>query len=149
MQTPADTTRYQNYSIANTSIDEDMDEANIPLPVPENFDQDEAFDTDFDYVGDRYIGPTWVTAIPDELEESTNDEDLDKFAPRPDIVYRLKPEVARLNGLQARWTLGGDAEDVTLPDGTTLKFPDGGKVLQCEYDAETAIPMYERPKGSL
>jgi hypothetical protein len=126
-----------------------MEVADIPLPVPENFDQDEAFNIGFDYVGDRYICPTWVTATPDEYEESTNEDDLGNFAPRPDIVYRLKPEAARSNGLQVRWTLGRDAEDVTLPDGTLLKFPEGSKVLQCKFDAETAMPTFERPKGSL
>jgi hypothetical protein len=149
LQTPANYPRYQNYSIANTDISEAMYEAGIPSPTPENFDQEQAFDTGFDYVNDRYMGPTWVTATPDELEESTKDDDLDNFAPRPEKVYRLKPDIARSNGLKSGWTSGADAKDVTLPAGTVLKFPEGSKVLQTRYDPETAVPMYERPKGSL
>ncbi|KAH3942949.1 hypothetical protein HBH70_126220 [Parastagonospora nodorum] len=140
---------YTNYIIANTSIREDMDEVDIPLPTPEHFDQTEAFTTGFDYIADRYINPTWVTATPDELESSTDPADLDKFSPRPDIVYRLNPEAARDAGVKVSWTFGSEAVDVTMPDGTVLKFPQGSKVLQCEYDPETAVPRYVRPEGSL
>lgn len=140
---------YTNYIIANTSIREDMDQVDIPLPTPEHFDQAEVFATGFDYIGDRYINPTWVTATPDELESSTDPADLDNFSPRPDIVYRLESGAARNAGLKARWTFGSDAHDVTMPDGTVIKFPEGSRVLQCDYDPETAVPRYVRPEGSL
>jgi hypothetical protein len=140
---------YTNYKIANTSIREDMDQVDIPYPTPESFDQEEAFSTGFNYVDERYMNPTWVTATPDELETSTDPDNLDNFSPRPNIVYRLKPDVAKKAGLKAHWTFGADAVDQELPDGTLLRFPDGSRVLQCEYDPEAAVPRYERPEGSL
>jgi hypothetical protein len=141
--------QYQNYQIANLSIDEDMDNADIPTPVPETFEQEEPMDSGFDVTEERYISPTWVTATTDELESSTDPADLENFAPTPDVVYRLKPEVARANGLICAWMFGSEAETVTAPDGKVVKFPEGSKVLQCEYDPETAVPRYERPEGSL
>jgi hypothetical protein len=62
---------YTNYKIANTSIREDMDQVDVPYPTPESFDQEEAFSTGFNYVDERYMNPTWVTATPDELETPT------------------------------------------------------------------------------
>lgn len=140
---------YANYSIGNTDIREDMDQVDIAYPTPEHFDQDEVFRSGFDYVGDRYLGPAWITATPEEMDESTDEDDLKNFMPKPDIVYRLKESIARDNGIKCRWTIGGDAEDVTLPDGSVKTFPKGSKVLQVEYDPETVTPVYERPEGSL
>jgi hypothetical protein len=140
---------YTNYDIANTSIREDMDRVDIPYPTPEQFDQEEVFKSGFDYIKDRYLGPTWVIAAPDEIESSTDPDDLENFAPKPDIVWRLKEEVAKQNGLESRWTFGNETRDVNLPNGTKKTFPEGSMSLQCDYDPETSIPTYERPEGSL
>jgi hypothetical protein len=131
------------------SIEEDMESASIPSPVPETFEQDTPYDTDFDYIADRYISFTWITATPDDLEASIDPFDLEGFVPRHDVVFRLKPDVARENGLKCAWTFGRDAKDVTVPDGRAVEFPKGSKVLQCEYDPRTVVPVYKRPEASL
>jgi hypothetical protein len=71
-----------------------MECAGIPSLAPETFEQDTPYDTDFDYIADRYISFTWITATPDELETSTDPVDLEGFSPRLDVVYRLKRDVA-------------------------------------------------------
>jgi hypothetical protein len=126
-----------------------MECAGIPSPVPETFEQDTPYDTDFDYIADRYISFMWITATPDELETSTDLVDLEGFAPRLDVVYRLKPDVARENGLKCAWTFGREAKDVTAPDGRVVEFPKGSKVLQCKYDPGMVVPVYKRPEGSV
>jgi hypothetical protein len=133
--------QYQNYSIANLSIDEDMDNAGIPTPIPDDFEQDEPLESGFDAFEDRYLSPTWITAKPDEMDTSTDPADLENFAPTPSVVYRLKPEVARRREVLCRWMMAGE-EDVG-------GWPKGSETLQCEYDPETAVPRYERPEGSL
>lgn len=139
---------YVNYGL-NTDIREDMDQVDIPYPTPENFDQNTVLKTGFDYIEDRFLSPTWVTATPDEMDQTTDGHVLDKFMPRPDIAYRLKPDVAHSHGLKCSWKLGSTAKDIQLPDGTILKFPEGSKVLQLDYDPETAVPKYEKLDGSL
>jgi hypothetical protein len=143
--------QYANNSIANTDIGEYMETAGIPFPVPENFDQEEVYSTGFGHIGDRHLTPTWIVVTPEEMETSTDPEDLKNMAPPPSIVYRLKKEIARQHGLVSRWVIASDddAKDVNLPDGTKKTFPRGSKVLQMEYDPETAVPRYERPEGSL
>lgn len=89
-----------NYVIGNIDIRENMDEVEIPYPTPDNFTQDSVFATGFKYIKDRYMTPTWITAEPDEMEESRDEEELERFVPRPEVVYRLKEDVARANGLQ-------------------------------------------------
>jgi hypothetical protein len=126
-----------NYKIANIDIRENMDEVDIPYPTPEDFDQDEPYASGMDFIGDRYLNPTWVTAAPDEMDETNDYNERDRFVPRPDVVYRLKAEVARANGLSHRWTVGTDAETK------------GSRVLQLNYDPEHVVPHYERPDGSL
>ncbi|KAF1941684.1 hypothetical protein EJ02DRAFT_466369 [Clathrospora elynae] len=146
-RTPSDGGIY----IGNTDIREDLDTVNVPYLTPEDFDQDDVFKSDFDYVKDRYLSPTWVIASPEEIESSTNAEDLKNFSPPPEIVWRLKEGVARQHGLKSRWTLGSEPRDgeEKRPDGTVIAFPGGSKILQCEYDPEMAVPGYARPEGSL
>lgn len=130
-----------NYQIANIDIRESMDSVDIPYPTPDDFTQDKVYSTGFDYNRHRYTVPAWVTAEPDEMEENRDDEVLKSFVPRPEVVYRLKEEVARANGLMIIWTTGTDRKDG--------KFPAGSKILQLRYDPETAVPRYEKPEGSL
>ncbi|CAO2658281.1 Nn.00g060040.m01.CDS01 [Neocucurbitaria sp. VM-36] len=139
---------YVNYGL-NTDIREDMDQVDIPYPTPEHFNQDAIFKTGFDCIKDRFLSPTWVTATPEELDETNDRHVLDDFMPRPDIAYRLRPGSAHLHGLKCQWTIGSAARDVELSDGTILKFPGGSKTLQLDYDPNIAAPRYERPKGSL
>jgi hypothetical protein len=132
---------YVNYDIANTDIREAMDTVGVPYPTPEGFTQETPYSLGFDPIRDRYMCPTWVTAEPDDMEESRDLNDRSNFMPLPEVVYRLKGDVAREHGLQARWTMGSDRQDD--------KFPMGSKILQLEYDPEHVTPTYEKPEGSL
>ena len=87
--------QYANYSISNMDIREHLDTVDIDYPTPENFEQEDVFSTDFDYIKDRYVSSTWVIAAPEEMETSTDPEDLRNFSPPSSIVHRLKPEIAK------------------------------------------------------
>lgn len=132
---------YVNYEIANTDIREAMDAVDVPYPTPEKFTQEKLYSLGFDYIEDRYLDPTWVTAEPDDMEESRDLKDRSNFMPQPDVVYRLKEDVARTNGLKSMWTVGSDKKDD--------RFPEGSKILQLNYDPEHVMPRYEKPEGSL
>jgi len=139
-----------NYNIANTDIRNDLEMVDVPYPIPEDFVQDKIFCMGFDHIRYRYINPTWVTATPDELEESTDGRVLDNFVPRPEIVYRIKEDVAREAGLKSLWMIASDGSgEEKLPDGTKTAFPPGSKVVQSTYDPDVAVPVYKKPEGSL
>jgi hypothetical protein len=142
--------QYTNYSIANTDIREALDAVDVPYPTPDGFDQETLFCVGFDHIKERYMNPTWVTAMPDELEESTALEDISNFVPRPEIVYRVKENIARQAGLKSVWMIAVDTrKEVELPDGSKKTFPLGSKIIQSRYDPEASIPVYKRPNGSL
>lgn len=140
---------YSNSRFSPGSFRFEMDQVEIEYPTPEEFDQEEVYTHGFDLIKDRFLNPCWVTATPDEMETSTDPDILDKFFPRPNVVYRLKAEVARADGLKVGWTMGNLARDVALQDGTILRFPAGSQALQCDYDPDAPIRRYEKPEGSL
>ncbi|KAF3049052.1 hypothetical protein E8E11_009314 [Didymella keratinophila] len=132
---------YVNYEIANTDIREAMDEVGVLYPTPEDFTQEKPYSLGFDPIRGRYMCPVWVTVEPDDMEESRDLKDRSNFLPLPDVVYRLKEDVARKHGLKARWAFGSDRQD--------NRFPEGSKTLQLEYDPEHVTPRYKKPEGSL
>lgn len=132
---------YVNYEIANTDIREAMDAVGVPYPTPEDFTQGKPYSLDFDPFRSRYMCPTWVTAEPDDMEESKDLKDRSNFRPLPEVVYRLKEDVAREHGLKSNWATGSDEQD--------HRFPKGSKILQLEYDPEHVTPRYEKPEESL
>lgn len=132
---------YVNYDIANIDIRESMSVVGIPYPTPEVFTQAKPYSLKLDPITTRYRGLTWVTAEPDEMEESTDLKDRSNFVPQPEVVYRLKRDVARVHGLQSIWMIGSDQND--------SRFPKGSKILQLSYDLDHVVPRYEKPRGSL
>ncbi|KAJ4371824.1 hypothetical protein N0V86_008378 [Didymella sp. IMI 355093] len=132
---------FVNYEIGNTDIREAMDAVDVPYPTPENFTQEKSYSLGFDPIKDRYMDPAWVFAEPDDMEESRDLKDRSNFIPQPEVVYRLKEDVARANGLKSSWTIGTDTKDD--------RFPEGSKVLQLTYDPEHTVPKYEKPKGCM
>ena len=139
-----------NYNIANTDIRNDLEMVDVLYPIPEDFVQNKLFCMGFDHIKHRYANPTWVIATPDELEESTNGRDLDNFIPRPEVVYRIKEDIAREAGLKSAWMIASDRSgEVKLPDGTKIALPPGSKVVQSTYDPNVAMPVYQKPEGSL
>lgn len=132
---------YVNYDIANTDIREAMDAVDIPYPTPDEFVQSQPYSLGFDCVKSRYLDPAWVTAEPDDMEESRVLADRGNFLPQPEVVYRLKRDVARANGLTTSWAIGSSTKD--------QRFAKGSMHLQLNYDPEHAVPQYEKPEGSL
>ncbi|CAN9124461.1 unnamed protein product [Alternaria sp. RS040] len=142
--------QFTSYSVANTYISNDLWHVNVHIPIPDDFEQKTLFCSGANHIRERYSDPTWVIATPDELEDSTTLEAVGSIIPRPEIVYRVKKDIARQAGLESRWMVGSDASnECELPDGTHLAFPPGSKVVQSEYDPDVAIPVYTRPIGSL
>jgi hypothetical protein len=140
--------QYANYTIANTDICEDLDTVDIDYPTPENFDQEMVFSTEFDFIEDWYLSPTWVVTAQKEMETSADPEDLENFSPRPSIVHMLKPEIAKRNSLKSGLAMVSDAGAEDTLDGSKKTFSEGSKVLQLDYDPEKPVPRYERPEGS-
>ena len=104
-----------------------MERAGIPYVTPEEFTQSTLYASGWDYINDRYLASAMVVLPPDEIEESTDSNVLSQWRPPPRIVYRLKEEVAKSNGLTCKWNTAvrDEPEDVTLPDGNVLSFPKG------------------------
>lgn len=141
---------YVNYSIANITIEEDLDGCGVDFPVKENFEQPEICDAGgLDIAQDRRTQDAWVTAEPGEFEVSTDEELRKNYAPMPDRVGRLKENVAKEAGLQNRWAFCGNAGPRDLPDGTRKEFPEGSVVFQLYYDPDFDWPPYKWPEGSL
>ncbi|RYN90780.1 hypothetical protein AA0119_g10902 [Alternaria tenuissima] len=142
--------QFASYSVANTHISNDLWHVNVHIPIPDDFEQKTLFCSGSNHIRERYNDPTWVIATPDELEDSATLEAVGSIIPRPEIVYRVKRDIARQAGLESKWMVASDApNECELPDGTNLTFPPGSKVLQSEYDPDVAIPVYKRPIGSL
>ncbi|KAI0009624.1 hypothetical protein F4779DRAFT_581379 [Xylariaceae sp. FL0662B] len=139
-----------NYDIANMSIQEDLDNCGVEFPVGENFVQPEIWDSGgLDMDEQRHCQDTWITAGPDEIEESTDEDLLKDYLPRPEKVARLREGLADDVGLINRWTIPSPARPRKLPDGSTKEFPEGSVVLQLQYNPDFPWPAYKWPKGSL
>ncbi|KAI1082413.1 hypothetical protein F5B20DRAFT_531200 [Whalleya microplaca] len=138
-----------NYDIVNMTIQEDLGNCGVELPAPENFEQPEIWDIGMDMEKEMYEQDIWITAGPDEIEESTDRKLRDKFLPRPKRVARLKEGLAEEVGLINRWTIPSEAEPWEFPDGSTKEFPKGSVVLQLKYNPEFAWPAYKWPEESL
>lgn len=142
--------QFASYSVANTHISNDLWHVNVHIPIPDDFEQKTLFCSGANHIRERYNDPTWVIATPDELEDSRTLEAVGSIIPRPEIVYRVKKDIARQAGLESKWMVASNApNECELPDKTNLTFPPGSKVVQSEYDPDVAIPVYKRPIGSL
>ncbi|KAM0351693.1 hypothetical protein ACHAPU_002703 [Fusarium lateritium] len=150
IKTEAFALSHVNYVIANMSIDEDLDACGVEIPITNDFEQPELVDCGgLDFEEEQWHQDAWVTAEPDELEESTDAENLDNFSPRPDKVARLKEHVAQAVGLVSGWTFADEAKPIDLGGGKKKGFPPGSMVLQQRYNPDFAWPEYQWPEGSL
>ncbi|OBS27873.1 hypothetical protein FPOA_01815 [Fusarium poae] len=150
IQTEALALTQVNYSIANMSIGEDLDNCGVNTLLTNDFHQPDLCDCGgFDWVDQQKYQNAWVTAEPGEYEESTDDELRNNFMPRPRKVARLKEDVARSVGLVSSWTIPGKAKAIENEDGTKKEFPPGSVVLQQRYDPDFPWPEYQWPEGSL
>lgn len=138
---------WENFDIANTDIVEALGGCDVDYPVPENFEQLEIYDTGVDIDEEMAeISPTWVAALPDEIEESTAMEHREKFAPDvPEKVVRLKKNVAAAHGLVSDWCIPV-APVRERAEGR--EYPEDCVELQVTFDQED-WPPYQRLEGSL
>ncbi|CAN9150396.1 unnamed protein product [Alternaria alternata] len=142
--------QFASYSVANTHISNDLWHVNVHIPIPDDFEQKTLFCSGTNHIRERYNDPTWVIATPDELEDSRTLEAVGSIIPRPEIVYRVKKDIARQAGVESKWMVASDApNECELPNKTNLTFPPSNKVVQSEYDPDVAIPVYKRPIGNL
>jgi hypothetical protein len=89
-------------------------------------------------------------AEPGDYEESTDDDILDKVGfPRGDVVARLKPEVARKNGMISEWKRFESVNEHKCDDGTVKQFPQGSIWLDVVFDSKFDWPEYTWPDSSL
>jgi hypothetical protein len=115
-----------NLSIGNTDILETLDK----WPYDPKDDQEPyTLGEDFEH-DDSWFPAAYITATKGEVETS-NDMELRKrfLGPgkgHPSLVIRLKPEVARREGLKSNWTIGGDEPD-----------ENGKWSLQAKYDPQS------------
>ncbi|KAI1413427.1 hypothetical protein F5Y13DRAFT_29648 [Hypoxylon sp. FL1857] len=141
---------FVNYDIGNMSIQEDLGNCGVDLPVSEDYEQPEVWGSGGLDIGDfRKSQNAWVTAEPGEFEESTDEDMRKRFMPMPEKVGRLKDDVAKQIGVKTQWTICQKAGPKKLPDGTTKEFPEGSVVLQLKYDPDFPWPPYKWPEGSL
>ncbi|KAL9562299.1 hypothetical protein ACKAV7_013382 [Fusarium commune] len=131
-----------NYAIANSSIEEDLDNCAVDLPLTQNpRHRNLAGRADKSRWYQQPQQDAWVIAEPEEFEESTDPELLNDFSPRPDKVVRLKEDAAKSVGLASSWTIPGDAKPIDL---TQKEFPEGSVVFQQKYK-----PGFPWPADSL
>ncbi|KAI8964154.1 hypothetical protein F5Y11DRAFT_316778 [Daldinia sp. FL1419] len=142
---------WANYDVGNIHIHEDLIDCGVDTPVRESFTQPKVHSCGHEDVIEplRYTHYRFITAEPDEFEESTDEEVLAKMAPRPDVAYRLKGDTASKLGVRNDWVDGEKTERRALPDGTVKEFPIGSVTLSMKIDPDFAWPAYKWPEGSL
>src|SRR5687768_5562226 len=81
--------------IDNTSIDEDLDYAQVERPLKNDFWQPKICDCGgMDMNAQQWCQDVDVTAEPGEFEETREPSLLEDFSPEPERLGRLKDEVA-------------------------------------------------------
>jgi len=111
-----------NLSIGNTDMLEMLDNGHM---IPKPYTLGEDFEHD-----DSWFPVAYITATKDEVETSHDMELRKKFLGpgkgHPNLVIRLKLDVARREGLKSNWTVGGDEPD-----------ENGKWTLQMKYDPQS------------
>lgn len=138
-----------NYHDANITIGEHLVSVNVPFPVLENFTQNTLFSTGVDYMKQaEFMAPTWIVAVPDQMEKIIDDEMVSRMRPKPGSMYLLKPDLARRYGFKNQWVVASEVR-ATLSGDIAVTFPIGSRVLQMNYNPNLVKRNYQRPEGSL
>lgn len=140
---------YVNYSIGNTSLQEDLGNCGVEFPVKEGFEQPNIFDYKTDMHKDQYRQPAWIRAEPGEYEVNKGGEELGDYIAPPNTYARLKDGVAEAAGLINDWTTYYPSGPFPMSDGTKKEFPEGTMVLQLKWNPDFPWPPYKWPEGSL
>ncbi|KAH7390284.1 hypothetical protein BKA64DRAFT_757450 [Cadophora sp. MPI-SDFR-AT-0126] len=102
VMTKAVASRWVNYSIGNSSIQEDLSEVTT-FPYDPRAPQT-PYTVATTYELPSFIPPAYIVAGPDEFEEGPG-SNLD-VSPPQDRVFRLKESIARQHGLKNNWAIG-------------------------------------------
>ncbi|KAI1012157.1 hypothetical protein LB503_004820 [Fusarium chuoi] len=134
----------------NISVLEDLDHAGVEKPLKNDFWQPEVSDCGgLDMKEQQWDQVVEVTAEPGEFTKTRDATLVENFSPQPEVLGKLKDEVAKDAGLVASWTFINEAEPIDMPDGSQKTFPVGSVLLQQAYNPEAPWPQYKWPKGSL
>ncbi|KAM0274898.1 hypothetical protein ACHAQH_007750 [Verticillium albo-atrum] len=115
---------WTNYSIGNSSIQEDLASVLVDWPWNPNAEQPPYGADDFPYSADQsaepedsWRPPAYVIAEPGEWEEGPgNLMDVD---PPQERVYRLRQNVAEQHGLRSEWAIGWKPQErLNAPPGS-------------------------------
>ncbi|KAL7815617.1 hypothetical protein V8C26DRAFT_402202 [Trichoderma gracile] len=140
---------YANYSIGNTSLQEDLGNCGVEFPVKEGFEQPKLFDYKLDMHKDQYRQPVWIRAEPGEYEINKGGEQMGDYVAPPNSYARLKDGVAEAVGVVNDWTTYYPSGPFPYSDGTKKEFPEGTMVLQLKWNPDFPWPPYKWPEGSL
>jgi hypothetical protein len=142
---------YVNYEIANMSVQEDLGNLDVEMPVAPGYNVERADDCGgLDMREERYSKTAYAVAYPGEYEESTDEEARKNFMPVPDKVARFKEGIAEAAGLAGnRWCYPNPANPRKMPDGSLKEFPEGSVTLAVKYNPDFDWPAYKWPEGSL
>ncbi|KAI0867066.1 hypothetical protein F4860DRAFT_17190 [Xylaria cubensis] len=143
--------KWVNYDIANLSVQEDLCNLGVKLPVDTNY---EVLEVDncggLDMEGERKTKRTFVVAEPGEFVENADEALADGYrAAPPGRVGRLKDGLAETVGLVNEWTTLSNLRSWNRPDVTKRQFPEGSMELWLKYDPNFDWPEYKWPEGSL
>ncbi|TRX90385.1 hypothetical protein FHL15_008750 [Xylaria flabelliformis] len=157
-----------NYDIANMSLQEDLCNLGVELPVDANY---EVLEVDncggLDMESERKTKRAVVVAEPGEFVERTDEAPTNTHRPVPPRrVGRLKDArsmawdlkvsanvcyagLAETVGLVNEWSTLTNLRSWKKPDGTKRQFPEGSIELWLKYDPDFDWPEYKWPEGSL
>ncbi|RFU79369.1 hypothetical protein TARUN_2824 [Trichoderma arundinaceum] len=140
---------YVNYSIGNSSLQEDLGNCGVDFPVKEGFEQLKVFDYEMDMRKEEYRLPVWIRAEPGEYEVNKGGEELGDYIAPPNSYARLKDGLGDEIGIVNDWTTFYPSGPFPMSDGTKKEFPEGTMVLQLKYNPDFPWPAYKWPEGSL
>lgn len=141
---------YVNYSIANISIQENLEACGVKIPAKKGFEQLKVFDyDDMDMKKELYRQPAWVRAEPHEYEFSKGGEKLGNYTASENQYVRLKEGIAEELGLVNYWTNYYPTGPFPMPDGTMKEFPKDTMMMELKYNPDFSWPPYQWPEGSL
>ncbi|KAM0260142.1 hypothetical protein ACHAQJ_002907 [Trichoderma viride] len=140
---------YVNYSIGNSSLQEDLGNCGVEYPVKEGFEQPKVYDLEMDMQREQYRQPTWIWAEPHEYELNKGGEEFGNYIAPPNSYARLNDGLAEELGIVNYWTTFYPAGPFPMSDGTKKEFPEGTMVLQLKYNPDFPWPPYKWPEGSL
>jgi hypothetical protein len=142
-------TVYVNYSIGNTSLEENLGNCGVDFPVKEGYEQPKVFNYEMDMQKQQYSQPTWVNAEPHEFEYNKGGEKFGDYIAPPRTLARLKDEIAKEAGVLNDWVTAYPAHPLQMSDGKKKEFPEGTMVLQLKVNPDFPWPPFEWPTGSL